>query len=240
VRILAALLGETGAHLSARRAGMLAINLAAIHAARLSGDAEALIADSAWIATLNSMPFAAAGHPFDDARLLVCHREAWRQAAACADDPMGRILAERDPIARVRLALAATGLPDGELTTIVTDALHGAADGARHALAEWLFDSGAVLRLSVVAADAVAEVYRDVACVQELTERVMPNGLRHRIWKTVQQRLGAEPAGALAERRGNLLAALFAANRLGAETDVDVVLQRYAHVQERLQTLACA
>jgi len=238
VRILAALLAEAGFQLSARRAGMLAGNLAAIHAARLSADAEAGIDDSAWIAALNSMPFAAAGQVFDTSRLLACHREAWRQAAAKADDPMGRILAERDPIARVRLALAATGLPDGELTTIVTDALSGAADGARHALAEWLFESGAIARLSVLAADAVAEVYRDVACVQEVSEQVAPNGLRHRIWRTVQQRLGAEPATPMAERQGNLLASLFSSNRLSAEEDVDRVLRCYVQTQERLKTVA--
>jgi MoxR-like ATPase len=234
VRILAALLSEAGSHLSARRAGMLARNLAAIHAARLSEDTEARIDDSAWIATLNSMPFAACGQKLDESRLLASHREAWRLAAVRADDPMGRILSERDPIARVRLALAASGLPDGELTTIVTDALHGAADGARHALAEWLFESGAIARLSVVAADAVAEIYRDVACVQEVQEQVQPNGLRHRIWRTLQQRLGSEPATPQTERRANLMAALFAANRLGAEADVDMVLQRYAATQARL------
>jgi MoxR-like ATPase len=233
VRILAALLAESGSELSARRAGMLSGNLAAVHAARLCADPAALIDDSAWVAALNSMPFAASGQKFDNTRLLACHREAWRQAAAKADDPMGHILAERDPIARVRLALAATELPDGELTTIVTDALHAAADGARHALAEWLFESGAVARLSVLAADAVAEVYRDVACVQEVTEQVSPNGLRHRIWKTLQQRLGAEAATPLTERKGNLLASLFSANRLAAEEDVDAVLRRYADVRER-------
>jgi MoxR-like ATPase len=234
VRILAALLDTAGCQLSARRAGMLARNLAAIHAARLCADIDARIDDSAWIAALNSMPFAAAGQKFDASRLLACHREAWRQAAARADDPMGRILAERDPIARVRLALAATGLPDGELTTVVTDALTATADGARHALAEWLFESGAVARLSVVAADAVAEIYRDVACVQQVSEQVSPNGQRHRVWKTLQQRLGTEPATALTERKGNLLASLFAANRLSVEEDVHAVLQRYADVQGRL------
>ncbi len=234
VRILSALLSEAGSQLSARRAGMLARNLAAIHAARLSDDGEARIDDSAWIATLNSMPFAASGQMLDGSRLLASHREAWRLAAARADDPMGRILTERDPIVRVRLALAASGLPDGELTTIVTDALHSAADGARHALAEWLFDSGAITRLSVVAADAVAELYRDVACVQEVSELVPPNGLRHRIWKTLQQRLGSEPATPQTDRRANLVTALFAANRFAAEVDVDAVLQRYAATQVRL------
>lgn len=263
VRLLAALLAQAGAVLSARRAGMVAGNVAAVHAARLACDAAARIEDSAWIAALNSMPFAAAGGKLEDAKLLACHREAWRQAAVRAEDPMSRILAERDPVARVKLALAATGLPDGELTTIVTDALASCPDGRRHALAEWLFEgtqgadagegegsgtgtdgagtgdaTGGSLapcllsRLSVVAAEAVAETVRDVVCVQDVHEAVQPNGQRHRTWKHLQQRLGAlataspEQAQA-AERQGNLLAALFASGRIKAEADVDLVLERY-------------
>ena len=245
VRLLAALLAEAGAVLSARRAGMLASNVAAVHSARLTADAAAGIEDSAWIAALNSMPFAAAGGKLDDAKLLACHREAWRQAAARAEDPMSRILAERDPVARVRLALAATGLPDGELTTIVNDALASCPDGRRHALAEWLFggeqgEGGALHRLSVVAAEAVAETVRDVACVQEIHEQVQPNGQRHRVWKHLQQRLGALVTSAApqtavaAERQGNLLVAMFAAGRLQAEADVDLVLERYRATRQQL------
>lgn len=245
VRLLAALLAEAGAVLSARRAVMLASNVAAVHAARLTADAAAGIEDSALIAALNSMPFAAAGGKLDDAKLLACHREAWRQAAARAEDPMSRILAERDPVARVRLALAATGLPDGELTTIVNDALASCPDGRRHALAEWLFggdegEGGALHRLSVVAAEAVAEAVRDVACVQEIHEQVQPNGQRHRVWKHLQQRLGAlvtsaSPQTAVAaERQGNLLVAMFAAGRLQAEADVDLVLERYRATRQQL------
>ena len=239
VRLLAGLLAEGGAVLSARRAGMVAGNVVAIHAARICLDAAARIEDSACIAAFNSMPFVAAGGTLQDTKLLACHREAWRQAAARAEDPMARILAERDPVARVKLALAATGLPDGELTTIVTDALASCPDGRRHALAEWLFggasggEGGALSRLSVVAADAVAETVREVLCVQEIHEQVHPNGQRHRTWKHLQQRLGAmEPEAA--ERPGNLLAALFAAGKLQAEADVDVVLERYRNARQEL------
>ncbi len=158
---------------------------------------------------------------------------------------MSRILAERDPVARVRLALAATGLPDGELTTIVNDALASCSDGRRHALAEWLFggdqgEGGALHRLSVVAAEAVAETVRDVACVQEIHEQVQPNGQRHRVWKHLQQRLGALVTSATpqtavaAERQGNLLVAMFAAGRLQAEADVDLVLERYRATRQQL------
>ena len=163
---------------------------------------------------------------------------------------MARILAERDPVARVKLALAATGLPDGELTTIVTDALSTCPDGRRHALAEWLFGgfeaglgeggSGVLARLSVVAADTVAETVRDVACVQEIHEQVQPNGQRHRTWKHLQKRLAElDPTPSLqaaqaVQRQGNLLAALFAAGRLKVEADVDVVLERYQAARREL------
>jgi hypothetical protein len=229
---------------------MVAGNVEAVHAARLARDVAARIEDSAWIAALNSMPFAAAGGKLEDAKLLACHREAWRQAAVRAEDPMSRILAERDPVARVKLALAATGLPDGELTTIVTDALASCPDGRRHALAEWLFEGGeggdggeggggssgassALARLSVVAAEAVAETVREVVCVQEIHEQVQPNGQRHRTWKHLQHRLGALATHAspdqarAAERQGNLLASLFASGRVKTEADVDLVLERY-------------
>jgi hypothetical protein len=229
---------------------MLAGNVAAVHAARLSADAAARIEDSAWIAALNSMPFVAAGGRLQDAKLLACHREAWRQAAARAEDPMARILAERDPVARVKLALAATGLPDGELTSIVTDALSTCPDGRRHALAEWLFGGveagvgegggGVLARLSVVAADTVAETVRDVACVQEIHEQVQPNGQRHRTWKHLQKRLAeldptpSPQAAQAVQRQGNLLAALFAAGRLKVEADVDLVLERYQAARREL------
>ena len=91
----------------------------------------------------------------------------------------------------------------------------------------------AAVKLSVVAADAVAETVREVLCVQEIHEQVQPNGPRHRIWKHLQQRLGSmEPEAA--ERQGNLLAALFAAGRLQAVADVDVVLERYQSTRQEL------
>jgi MoxR-like ATPase len=234
VRLLAALLAQAKAPLSARRAGMLAGNAAAVHAARLASDGDAHVDDSAWIATAASMPFAASGHRLDDGKLLACHREAWRIAAVAPDDPMGPILAEPDPVSRVLLAFAAAKLPDGELTSIVTDALASAPDGTRHALAAWLFDSGHVERLSVVAADTAAEVYRDLACVQDVVEHVQPNGPRHRTWPRIQQCVGALPAGPEAEETGNLLATLFAAKRLGSEAEVDAVAARLAETRARL------
>jgi endonuclease/exonuclease/phosphatase family metal-dependent hydrolase len=88
-------------------------------------------------------------------------------------------------------------------------------------------------RLSVVAAEAVAETVREVMCVQEIHEQVQPNGQRHRTWKHLQHRLGALATHAspdqarAAERQGNLLASLFASGRVKTEADVDLVLERY-------------
>jgi endonuclease/exonuclease/phosphatase family metal-dependent hydrolase len=76
----------------------------------------------------------------------------------------------------------------------------------------------------------VAETVRDVVCVQEIHEQVHPTGQRHRIWKHLLQRLDAlslSSSPEAAERQGNLLAAMFAAGRLQAEADVDLVLTRY-------------
>jgi len=235
VRLLVALLSQSGMVVSARRAGMIAGNIAAVHAARLAQDQQARIDDSAWLAVINSLPFAAAGLACDSGKLLTCHREAWRQAACKADDPMTRILTERDPLLRVVYALAASELPDGELTTIVTDALSTAADGSRHALAEWLFECGAMARLSVVAADAVAECYRDVACVEGFIDYARPSGPKHALWRKVQQYIGALPESPLLERQANLVVSLFATERLTDESDIDSALANYSAARNRLR-----
>ena len=235
VRLLSGLLESSGHVLSARRAGMVARNILAVHAVRQSIDATVEIGDSVWTAVLHSMPFTASGIRLNDSVLLASHREAWRMAAVSPDDPMGAILGERDPLKRVQRALTATQLPEGELTTIIIDALNTLAEGARHALAEWLLESGAVERLSVVAADEAARAYRDVACLQEVFENVRPNSPRHKVWKLIQQRLGAlDPEEPRSERQANLLASLFSRSVLVREDQVDEVLQAFARTQERL------
>jgi MoxR-like ATPase len=236
VRHLAALLDEAGFALSARRAGMLARNVAAVHAARLACDPLATPEDSAWLATVHSMPFAACGKPLEGGKLLAAHRQAWQATAVRPDDPMSRILVARDPLERVRLALGAE-LPDGELAAIVTDALQALPDGARHALAQWLFESGAVERLPLVAADAVAEAYRDVACVRQVCETVRRGGTMHLVWQAVQRHVAGDKAPG-AERRANLLAALFGRKRLQSEADVGSALEHYAATCARLEA-AC-
>jgi MoxR-like ATPase len=236
VRHLAALLDEAGFALSARRAGMLARNVVAVHAARLATCADAALEDSAWLATLHSMPFAACGKPLDGGKLLAAHRQAWQTTAVRPDDPMSRILVARDPVERVRLAVDAE-LPDGELATIVTDALQALPDGARHALAQWLFESGAVGRLPLVAADAVAETYRDVACVRQVSETVRRGGTMHLVWQAVQRHVAGDQAPG-AERRANLLAALFGRKRLQTEADVGAALGQYTATCARLEA-AC-
>ncbi len=239
VRLLAGLLEEGGLVLSGRRAGMLQKNVVAIHAARIAlglcKDSVTGLGDAAWLALLNSLPFEAAGQKVERPKLLACHKEAWRQAAASPDDPMTRILAHKDPVERVRLALAAEDLPEGELTAIVTDALAALPEGRRHALAEWLFESDAVGRLSVVAADEAARAYRELACLQEVHEQVTPNGQRHRAWKRIQERLGVlQPESPASDRVANLLTALFSSGRLDEETDIDRVLDSFLDTRRQL------
>ncbi len=239
VRLLAAFLEQAGMVISARRAGMLARNVAAEHAARLALDPDSEIGDSAWLAALSSMPFAASGIRHDESKLLAAHREAWRLAAVKPDDPMSRILTERDPVRRVKLAVAATVLPDGELTAIVTDALAELPDGSRHALAEWLFESSAIERLSVVVADEASRTYREMACVQEVFEQTSKNSPRHKLWQAVEARLGSLDATNTAdERTANLLAVLFAGKRIVSEDDIEPVLGRLAETRSRLAEAA--
>jgi hypothetical protein len=152
----------------------------------------------------------------------------WRAAAVQPDDPMADILAERDLVRRVQKALAASSLPEGELTTIVTDALAALPQGGRHALAEWLLEKGSLARLSVVAAEEAATLYRELACLQEVHETVRPNSTRHKIWKRVEKRLAMLNAQAPAsEHKANMLAALFSRHAIDSEDAVDSILEAY-------------
>ena len=136
---------------------------------------------------------------------------------------------------RVRLAMAAEQLPEGELTSIVTDALQALPEGRRHALAEWLFESDATRRLSVVAADDAARAYRELACLQEVHEQVTPNGHRHRLWKRIQERLGLlEPESPTSDRIANLLTSLFSDKRIDEEDEIDRILDGFFHTRAQL------
>jgi len=145
------------------------------------------------------------------------------------------ILNTSDPLERVKLAVSSKGLPEGELTEIVVDALMNQPIGAKHALAEWLFESKSVSKLSVVAADEAAKVYRELTCLQEIHESTAPQSLRHRIWQRIEQKLGVlSGEDDKAERLANMLSALFSSKQLQAPEDVDRALDAFSLTQHRL------
>jgi MoxR-like ATPase len=235
VRLLCRLLDEAGHVLSARRAVMIARNIVAVHAVRQAQAGSVTIDDSVWLAVLSSIPLAASGIRLPDSMLLASHREAWRLAAVAPEDPLALILGERDPVRRVQLALACDALPEGELTSIVTDALTQLPEGARHALAEWLFETHGIDRLSVVAVDDIAKAYSEVACLQEVSESVRPNSKAHKLWQALHQRLARlAPDEPLTERKANLLVSLFANRRLQVEADIDRILEAFTTTRESL------
>jgi MoxR-like ATPase len=193
------------------------------------------IADAVWLGVLNSMPFLASGIRLDDALLLRAHKEAWKLADMNPQSELLAILNTKDPLKRVKLAVTAKDLPEGELTEIVVDVLNNLPNGARHALAEWLFESQAVAKLSVVAADEAAKAYREIACLQQIHEQVHPQSLRHQIWKHIEQKLGRiEESTPSAERKANLLASLFSKKDLSSTQDVDRVIDSFVNTQAHL------
>jgi hypothetical protein len=181
------------------------------------------------------MPFAASGIRLDEGMLLRAHKEAWKLAEMNPNSPLLMILNTTDPLERVKLAVSTKGLPEGELTDIVVDALTHQPIGAKHALAEWLFESKAVAKLSVVAADEAAKVYRELTCLQEIHESTAPQSLRHRIWQRIEQKLGVLAGEEeKAERLANMLSALFSSKQLKDPDDVDHALHAFSLTQDRL------
>jgi MoxR-like ATPase len=242
VRLLTALMDRMKLRISARRAGMLARNAIAVHAARLAADPQARFEDSLWLATLHSLPFAActseARHLPSAAKLLVAHQEAWRQAGARPDDPISLILSERDPARRIRLAMAAPSLPDGELTAVVTDALAEVPEGARHALAQWLLEDGRVQRLTVVASETVGEVAREVLAVQELNEHLDEHHPRVKLWGHTQRLIQQHAQGDGAPLVANLLVSLFTSGRVDDPAQLESAALAYRQQQRWLEVAA--
>src|SRR5439155_25831453 len=109
-RALLSLLGQAAIPLSPRRAGMIARAVVAVHAARLSRDPGAKIADSAYFALKAAIPQRAQGLPISEPKVLAAHREAWRLAGVNADDPLRAVLLTADPLERLRLAVGAPTL----------------------------------------------------------------------------------------------------------------------------------
>ena len=240
VRIACGLLESAGMRLSARRAGVLLRNVLAVHAVRLASTAAAAdtaeaFADSAWLALSHSLPLAASGLPVNAGALFAAHREAWRLAAVQPDDPLAAVLTERDPARRVQLALRCGGLDEGELTAIVVDALAQLPPGATHALAEWLIESDALARLSVVAADEAGARYRVLVAPDPLDVATRAGSPKWRLWKSLEPRLARlDPHDAVDVRIANLVVHLFRSDVLAHAADAEALADAYRGTRERL------
>ena len=189
VRTLIALLAQASIDLSPRRAGMLFRSVLAVHAASLVLDPAAAPSDSALLAVRNGLPQRAQGIAVPETKLLAAHREAWRLANISPNDPLRAILSTADPIERLRLAVAAPGLPRGEISDVVADALARMRPGQKDAAIVHLFESGAVGRLNAAVAEQAAERYRTIATSPTFSESLHASSPRFETWSRVKDLL---------------------------------------------------
>jgi len=235
VRCLVALLSQAGISLSPRRASMLLRSVLAVHAATLTVDPSASPSNSALVAVRNGLPQWAQGLKIPETKLLAAHREAWKLADVKPGDPLRAILTTADPVERVRLAVAATKLRKGDLSSVVADAISGLPSGAREAVAVYLFETDAVGRLNAAVAEQVAEIYADVATPLNFSETLHARNPRFETWnriKDILSRLDAnEPRAHLA---ANALAACFAKKELGQPADADTAFAAWLETDGRL------
>jgi hypothetical protein len=221
---------------------MLLDNIVAVHAISLAmkhhEGGDKAMANDVWLTLQNSIPLAASGRSVPLHVLLISHKEAWRQASAPANDPIGLLLNEPDAVKRVQKAVTLPELPAMALSSIVCDSLAQLSPGASHAVATWLVDSRVVERLPVLAAEVVGARYREVHCVQEFNQQVPVNSFYYRLWEALKQRLaGLDPALAIDQQQANLLTALYADCQLRSVEQLDAVWQNYLATSERLGTL---
>ena len=225
IRLVCALLRQSGIVLSPRRAVMLLRNVAGVHAARLLNSADAAPSVSALTALRHSLPQRATGQSVKELHLISAHKEAWKAAGAAFDDPIHLLMAEPDPLRRALFAVRCDSLGKREFSTVAADCLAALPAGARHALAAELFESGAAGKLIAAVAEQAAEWYAVTATPQDIHESVQANGPRHRVWKRVVARLAAlERNSPETAATTNLLTGLFGSNQLAVEADVDRAL----------------
>jgi MoxR-like ATPase len=119
--LLAAQLARAGHPLSTRRAAQLVKNVIAVRAAsRALGDADD--PEAAYlVASRSSVPDAAWGRPVPYEKLLAAHRSAWAAAGMAEGSARRRLLSEREPFARLAIALEGT-LPPHEAAEVLSDA----------------------------------------------------------------------------------------------------------------------
>lgn len=236
VQFLAALLAQGQVALSGRRAAMLVRNICAVHAVRLCCVAEANLGDSAELALAHSMPqLAVTGEEVPRLKLASAHREAWSAVDGSGNDLTRALVRERDPVRRARLAVTLTGLSVPDFSAVISDCLTQAPDGARQALAAWLFEQGHAGRLLAAVCEHCAEIYAEAVTPKTVNQVVGYYAMQRSVW----QRIVAVVGGQLCDAEDgpvirNILFALFNRGVLSHPDQVDEVCTSYVTARERL------
>jgi MoxR-like ATPase len=235
IRLVCALLRQSGIVLSPRRAVMLLRNIAGVHAARLLAAPDADASLSALTALRHSLPQRATGHPVKELHLISAHKEAWKAAGAAFDNPMHLLMAAPDPLRRALFTARCGTLGKREFSTVAADCLAALPPGARHALAAELFETETAGKLVAAVAEQAAEWYAVICTPQDVHESVQADSARHRVWKRVVASLAAldkkSPDTAAAT---NLLTGLFGSNQLAVEEDVDQALAAWQNARRTI------
>jgi MoxR-like ATPase len=99
-------LGTADIHLSPRRARILLQAVCAVHGALLvTGADDADLGESALLTLLHALPQRASATPVQLAKVIAAHKQAWEVAVVDESGVLQQLLAEQDPVQRVRLAV---------------------------------------------------------------------------------------------------------------------------------------
>lgn len=187
-------MGFAGRSISARRAVMIARNIALVHAA-INGDnatnlCSTALADSSWLALRNSLPWAASALSIDTIKLLALHREVSIIAYAGGDDSRAFVLSEKDPVKRIDLTLKLDSLGSEERGALIMDAittLNTDSPGAAAACGWWVVSQGKHETLPPAVAEELALLYREAAVPTRLHARVSSQSDRGRAYIKFEQ-----------------------------------------------------
>ncbi len=241
VRCVAALLKEAGIRLSPRRLAVLMRNIAAVHAVRwILGQGDTDLGESARLALIHSIPLPAEGIPAPEDKVECAHREAWHAVTGEKASALIRIYSERDPVRRAVMAAQAEEMDLQQRSVIVADCLQFLRDGARHAVAAYLMETGLAGRLMAPVAEEVAADYAMAAEPQQDFFSTHSHS-EWRVAERLQEKLDclrAQDAGHQA--LANLLVTLFSADRLLAEADVNRVCESWQRARAALESLSAA
>jgi hypothetical protein len=182
---MAAGLNFAGNAISARRAVMIARNIAWVHAAA-HGEAAAdltgpALADSSWLALQNSLPWAASSSSIDAIKLLALHREISIIAYAEGDDSRAYVWKETDRVKRIDITLKLHALGVEERGALIMDAiatLNTEAPAAAVACGWWIVNHGKHEHLPLAVAEELALLYREAAIPTRIHARVHPKSPR--------------------------------------------------------------